>query len=275
MFRGPISILAGMLLLCAVGCGSDKNGEKSAESLLSEARGLFDSGKYEPAMTLLDSIDSAYSRAIKTRTEAKLLRPQVIERLSAKQLSVTDSLLVVNALVGDSLRRLVRFEKNPVEGYYVASSSGSVNPRTAAGLYPRLSPDFRFYLICSCPEKIASEAVAFESEGETVTSAEVAYDGERNDRTPTCETITFTESESEPLLAFLMRHKSDPVTVRFIGANGKNHAAILSEQQRDQLLTVYGLATSVRTDKYLRLEKERLQNCLSLSRQQIARSVGS
>jgi len=273
MFNAPIKCAVAVIgiALAAASCSSDREkADSCAESLLSQAKQNFESGDYRQSLLLLDSIDHAYPKAIDSRKEVRMLRPQALERLSAKELSAIDSLQVANSIIGDSLNRLLEFVHNPVEGYYIARGTRGTDIRAVGGIHGRVSPDYHFYLIASCPVSTSMVAVGLEADGESVRSAVVAFDGERNTRNSACETITFTEAESAPLAEFIENHTTSPISIIFYGSGGKNHRMDLNPTQRDAIRTIYGLVSTANKDKLYRAEKERLQRQLEIARMQLA-----
>lgn len=274
MFNAPIKYIAisSVIAFFAVSC-TNKAAEnaKKAAILYEQATEKFESKDYISAYALLDSIDKKYPQAFEARKSASQLRPQVMERWSAAQLSVTDSLLVENQILGINLREQLEFVKNPLEGYFVAASSGNVNVRQTPGLHGRISPAFKFYLTASCPAKINSVAVRLEANDESVTSATIPFDGERNNRSGKCETITFTEAESAPLGEFVKNHSSSKIMIVYVSTSQKEHKIAMTDANKNAIITEFSYAQSVIRDKQLQLEKTRLTNQLKLSRQQIAR----
>lgn len=274
MFNGLIKLsFIAVLATSAISCqNNERNGDKEAEEKYSQAKNYFDLGQYESASALLSEIDSLYPKAVGTRRKASLLRPELKERWTAAQLSEIDSLLAVNTIIGDSLRNLMTFVENPLEGYFVAKEIGKTEPRTEAGLHGRISPGFKFYITSSSPNPIKSTSVRLSANGESVETPTIPFDGERNNRSGKCETITFTEAESAPLGDFILRHNQETIGLTFIGENGQEQHLELPSIQKRSIATEYRYAKTVIRDKFLRLEKERLSKQLYLSRQQIARS---
>lgn len=246
--------------------------EKKAYELFLQAVGNFETASYETASIILNSIDSIYPQAFETRKEVSKLRPQIMERWTAKKLSETDSLLVENQILGNELRNKLSYVKNPLEGYYVATSMGNINVRQTPGLHGRISPAFKFYLTSSCPVKIGSTSIRLEADNESTSSAVIAFDGERNNRSGKCETITFTEAESAPLAEFVTKHTDSHIQIVFVSDNIKEHKINMTEENKLALITGYKYAQSVIRDKQLQIEKARLEKQLELSRQQIART---
>ena len=95
------TIMCGLMISCS---SSDK---EKATALYTEAENLMNSGDYEQAQTLLDSIDKAYPGEVDVRRQGIHLRPQLIEKLTLRQLSATDSLLAACQLQSDSLGKYI------------------------------------------------------------------------------------------------------------------------------------------------------------------------
>lgn len=264
-----ISVMVGIATI-ATSCTTNSVDEIDARNLLAQSRSDFENCRFDHAILLLDSIDNAYPKAVETRREVRMLRPQIIEQQSARELSKMDSLMVVNSIKGDSLKSCFTFVSNPVEGYYVSKSTGAADVNKVAGLHTRISPDYHFYMMASCPQAIKSISVAVSADGVSVSSPSIAFDGERNARHGKCEIITFTEAETAPIAKFISDHGKSPITITFNGESGKSYSMILGQTQKDALVGAYGLIMAVNSDKTYRLEKERLQRQLEIARRKLA-----
>lgn len=255
------------------GCGNstgDTDSER-ADSLLLQAKQFFSVGNDSMSLVMLDSLDHSAAKAINQRKEARLLRPQVVERMAMTRLSEADSMMVVNQIKGEHLRNELEFVSGTgVEGYYVGRGTRSVDVRSVAGLHSRVSPDYHFYLIASSPQPIGSVSVELISGNESVRSVPVGFDGERNTRNSACETITFTEAESHPIGEFVARHANDPIKIIFIGESGRNASMDLNDIQKKAILSTFGLIDAVNADRYYRLEKDRLTRQVEIARKQLA-----
>lgn len=269
-----ILMVAGTVSAVLSGCGTNgtEKSENTATTLLAESRACFESGRYGEALSLLDSIDRTLPEAVVVRGEVVRFRQEVLERLSASELSKTDSLLAVNSLAGDSLRKLIEYVGNPVEGYYVVTGETGVRVRDVAGVHCRMSPDYRFYIIATSNSYAVSSAVTLEADEEMIRSADIQFDGERNTRTNAGISITFTESESAPIADFITRHSKTPLVLSFYNGGVKTCSLTVPDRQAEAVQILYALSSSISRDKFLRLEKERLQRQLMLARQQIARA---
>ncbi len=262
-----IVILLSALYSCS-GAGNSYN--RQAENLYSQAADAFDRGDYSLSLQLIDSIDSAYSRAIETRRLCRILKPQVIERYAAREISRIDSLRAIGSWHGDSLRALLVWQPNPVEGYWVSTKSKGISVGSTPGLHCRVSPDYHFYITACSPSTVEMTYVELQAAGHSVSSARVGRDGERNSASEAGEIITFTEAESDPLAKFIIENQDGEINIVFRSDNGVTRTMKLSEQQRIALIDCYRFTQAVRNDRALALKQEQLNGQLLAARRQLA-----
>ena len=174
------------LSICAiavsvVSCGgtSSKSGAE-AENLLRQAKEQYESGNYDMAVALLDSLEASCKDAVDIRREAMKLRPRMmVDKLTA-DVAATDIRLDSLQQAGMQLRGGMTHVIVDDFDYYVASEVSNVSPRDAAGLYAKVSPDFTFYAISSCDKPIKSTAITATADGLSITSPRVDYDGDNH-----------------------------------------------------------------------------------------------
>lgn len=248
------------------------NGDKDkAEALLSEATTACDAGKYELALSLTDSLKRAYPEQIDTRRKGLHITAKATEGLTLRNLERADSTLAVLGERGDSLSHLVKWVNNPIEGYYVAAGASAAPVSSATGLYARVSPEGDFYLISVLKSPaVKSTSVTVSCGADQASTATVAHDGERNDRSMGAEVITFIGSECDDAGRFIADHAGQPVKVTFNGQ--RSHSATLSSTQAAEIATLYNYATTVREAKIAAIEKTRLERMLDTARSQAART---
>ncbi|MDE6187771.1 MAG: hypothetical protein K2G17_06540, partial [Duncaniella sp.] len=236
-----------------------------------QAQQASDSKNYEKAIALPDSIKNTYPKEIDVRREALHLSTKATEGLTIQRLQQTDSLSAVLAVRGDSLQRLMKFVKNPIEGYYVAATTEPSKFFGTNGLQARVSPDGDFYLMSSLKAKsIKSTSVEVSAGAEKAATSTVAHDGERNDRSMGAEVITFMGVECDSLGKFVSTHAGQPMTLTFIGAS--TYSMPLPEKQANEIALLYDYATTLRRFKVATLEKERLSRAVEIARNQAART---
>ncbi len=261
-------ILITFSLLCS--CG-DNDSQKAAH-LLEKARSAYENNQYSEALTLIDSIKTSYPREIEVRREALHLSTRINEGLTIMHLEKADSLTAVLSARGDSLGRLMKFVKNPIEGYWTAGNSTPTAVSTSDGIQARMSPDGNFYIISSLrSKKIQSTAITISNpDGEKAVSATIAYDGERNDRSMGAEVITFMGAECDSIGKFIFNNSGRNLTLTFKGAG--SWSMPLPSNQANEAALVYEYATTIRKFKLASLEKERLTRTLEIARSQAART---
>ncbi len=264
-----LSALTGLALL-AVSCSGNGDTEK-ATALLDEARQAYEAGNFANSLSLTDSIKNAYPKEIDVRREALHLATKATEGLTLQKLEQADSLSAVLAVRGDSLQRLIKFVKNPIEGYYTAATADPAKFFSTTGLQARVSPDGNFYLMSSLKAKsVKSTSIAVSAGGEEARTSTVAHDGERNDRSMGGEVITFIGAECDSVGHFISNHSSEPIKLTFVG--NSTYSMPLPEKQAQEIALLYDYATTLRRFKVASLEKERLSRAVDIARSQAART---
>lgn len=263
---GLAVLSAGAFSACSTSSSAD-----AAQELLNQAEQLKETGRYEEALLLLDSIDHAYAPAVDVRRQGMQLRPLLIEQVTSRQLEAADSIAALSAYRLDSLSRLMIEVSNPIENYFVPKSEGKTTVSSTPGLHARMAPDGKFYLIASSTGHNGMTSFSLSCSGEIVQAPVVGYDGERNDRSGGVDVITYVEGDCQEVGDFILNHRSDPITVSF---NGRQTATTtLSEAQKQGIAVVFEAASLIRERKKQEIERQRLERMLQTVRSQIARTV--
>ncbi len=273
MFNAVIrnSFLPIALFLSLAACSGNGDTQR-AQALLGEAREAVNAGRYEEAIALTDSIKRAYPKEIETRREALHVLSLATEKLSLRRLETADSTLAVLGVKGDSLTKLIKFVKNPVEGYYVTADTDPMKFSGSTGIQARVSPSGDFYIMSSLPvsKGVRSKSVSVTDGVETASTSEVPFDGERNDRSFGSEVITFLGVECDDLGRFVAEHRNTPLTLTFNG--DRTFSMPLPAASAAAIATMYDYSTTVRQAKVAAIEKERLSRALDIARSQAART---
>lgn len=266
MRHAAISILAVAML--ATGCS--KSASEQASEQLAEAQIAYEAGDYAKALALIENLDSTYRAEVDVRRQAMHLKPQIIEKQTLEELSITDSLVVLAQLRGDSISKTMRYVSNPVEGYYVSTTEPKdINATT--GLYARMSPDGHFYIVATNTRGGKSYAIRVNANGRTAETSHLPDDGERIDRSGKAEVLTFMQSECDSVGKLISQHKGVTMSFCFIG-NGAPQNIEISGAQSQALGEVYDAAEMVREMKLLQIRKARLEKTLTTARNQAART---
>ena len=258
------------IVTISIAVSSCNSNQKAAQKLYDEAKDAIEASNYSQAIELLDSLESAYPSEVDIRRSGMHLRPQAIEGLTMHELQSVDSLCAMQQIEGDSLRNVLEYVNNPIEGYYVGKTIVGKIPASAPGLYARMSPDGHFYLISSSKKKVNSTAVAISNDRGEARSATVNYDGERNDRSMGAEVITFIQSECDTIGKFASDNEGTPLKLTFYG--DKSYSIDLPKDQAKAIADVYRASQAVTRFKVTQLNKARLEKQLEVARRQIART---
>lgn len=264
-------IVAALAAALLASCG-DKD-KDAAAGLLEQARAEFTADNYNSALATLDTLDARYPAQVEIRRQAMHLRPQVIERLTLRELTSADSLIAVLTLSTDSLRDVLEFVPDAFEGYYTSRQIKGKVPAEATGLYARMSTDGVFSVVSSAPKGTQSTSITLTTEGSEATTPDVACDGERNDRSRGVEIITFMPLECDTLGHFASINLGRPITARWNGA--KPHTAKLAEPQARALAEVYGASRSFAALRSAQMRKQMLERRLDIARSQMARTFSN
>lgn len=275
MFNAAIkpthAILSAIVSLSLLASCSGSGDTAKAQALLDEATAAYDARNYTGALALTDSIKSAYPAEIDVRRQALHLATRATEGLTVQRLQEADSLVAVLGVKGDSLQRLVKFVKNPIEGYYTGAATNPESVGAVNGLQARISPDGDFYIISSLKGKsVKSTSITVSCDGHSASTSSVAHDGERNDRSMGAEVITFMGVECDSLGRFIEQHRTAPMTVTFNGSG--SYSMPLPKTQASEIATLYEYATTLRRAKLASIEKERLTRALDIARAQAAKT---
>lgn len=267
-WRTPLAIFTSLTLLASCSGSADKD---RAQALLDSATQAFDSGNYTLALSLTDSLKRSYPSQIEIRRKALHLTTRATEGLMLHRLETADSLLATLGVKGDSLQKLIRYVKNPIEGYYVGINAKDGGIVGSNGIQARLTPNGNFYLISSLKSKaVKSTSVTVACDGASASTSTVAYDGERNDRSMGAEVITYMGAECDSLGHFIQLHYSQPMTLTFNGST--SYSMPLPKAQAQEIATLYEYSTTMRRAKVASLEKEKLTRALDIARAQAAKT---
>lgn len=259
------------MLLVSLGSCTGSSESQKAGALLEQATQAVNTGDYQLAVTLTDSLRRAYPQQIELRRKAMHLASRANEGLTLKRLENADSILAATAALGDSLGRLIKKVDNPIEPYFIAASADPSSLRASTSLQGRMSPDGHFYVISSLAgHPVKSTRVSVSDGTSSASTSSVDYDGERNDRSSGAEVITFMGVECDSLGHFVSLHRDSPLTLTFHGTS--DYSVPLPAAQARALATVWDYSSVMRRARIATLEKERLTRALDLARSQAART---
>lgn len=265
MSNATIKLITAILAAASfTACGD--NTSRSAQSVYDAASSLLEQGNPAGAITMLDSLDSAYPAETSLRRRGMHLRALALEKLTVAELAETDSLLACLTAESQQLSTSLRKVDNAVEPYFIAAGS-TLAP---TGLQARMAPDGVIYIVSSLSgHPLRHTSITASAGGRTASTATVAFDGERSSRNGGVETVHFVGAECDSLIRFITSADS-PVTITWNGTSGYSRPLTASEQKA--IATLGSYAASVTAVKVATLEHQRLEKRLEIARSQAART---
>lgn len=269
----PLSIIvAAAMSVTLTSCGESES-TRNAKKLLTDAQTAISDGRYESALTLLDSISSAYPEEVDVRRDAMALRPSATEGATISSLSRADSITATLQTRYDSLARLMVKVDNLelVEGYWVAAQGRSKEPLSSDGIEGRVTENGEFYMISSLnPSSLRHHSFTItDKNGQSAATSVVAYDGELNYRINGGEVVTYMTEACKEIGPFALSHRDEALTVTFNGEGTKKIK--LSAAKTSGLATAWEFAEIMREFRHWSIERERLNRQLAIARDQKAR----
>ena len=258
---------AGLIGVMAASCGDAE--KRQAESMFVMAETAAQDGDYVRAVALVDSIDSIYPRQVEVRRKAMHLRATAGEQVTLAEIEQNSAVTATLKLSGDSLQALLAKVDHPLEPYFVAAGSNSIVGEN--GIEARMAPDGMFYLISSLKQpKVGHTYVSVSADGQEARTAEVAYDGERNDRSMGYEVVHYMMPECDSVGAFIASHPGE-LTLTY-GGGSKPYTTKLDADKAARIATVWRAAANARDQRRAIFEQQRLQKQLELNRSHAART---
>lgn len=260
------------LSMAIASCGSsDKH--QQALAMYNQADSAFQCKDYVLARNLLDTLTSRYASETEIQRQVMHLRPMVIEQSTIREMESCDSTTAALEAQKAALTDKFSFINNPelVEGYFVSKKVPG-NLFASGGLEARITPSGEYYMISSVAGRnIKHTHVAVSSGSESVSSAVVNYDGNRNYSSSGTEMITYTAQECDTIGKFVLDHKQASVTVTFQGSG--SYKTILTQNQKEAIAETYEMALVMRELGESKRRREFLDRQLALARDQIARTT--
>ena len=266
-----------MSILVLFGCGPSKE-RLAAESLLNEAQSQLDSGNFQQAFKLLDSISVAYPKETEIRKQAMFLRTSVIEAETLKEISYNDSMSAEMKILYDQVLPRMKKVENPqlVEGYWIAIDGNDPKFMESTGIQARVSEDGEFYVISEVNGANNLHHSSFSlstPSGVKAHSDTVPFDNELNYRINNSETVTYSGENTDSVGRFAVKYVNDPIKLIFIGEDGKTKTVNLKTDQVQAIADAYLMASSLTKGKRLSAQRELLERKLQLARDQKARTL--
>lgn len=268
-----IILPSAIFLSLAAACSGNKGTTSEATAMLDQATASFEAADYQTAISLLDSLQKAYPSEIEVQRQALALRPKVIEKETLLKISTNDSLSALDKIEAEKLKPKMKWVKNPrmPEGYWTATEGYSADFMNSTGIQGRVSEIGEFFIVSSVKGGGVNHTSVSLADGQaSVSTPEVAYDGESNYRIGGSEIITFSPAQSDTIGQFVFAHAGRPLTLTF---NGKSRKSVkLTPAQVSGLADAYAYSKAINNGRQLAVERQRLEATLQVARNQIART---
>lgn len=258
------------------GC-SGKSNHELALQLLQQADTAVATANYNYALEILDTLKAKYPEEIDIQRTAINIRPRAIEGISIRQIEQTDSLQALYSHHTDSLMAYFTTHHNKELGhdydYYIIKQLDNSDIFGKTGIQGRVSPSGEFSIISSLTAKpVRHTQISISApNGQTVESAKIAYDGERNYRSSGTETITFIAAECDTIGSYLSSAPDSQLKLNFIG--DKTYTMPLSKIERRSVELAWQLAYCINQKNKLAQQRQLYERQLALARDQIARTM--
>ena len=225
-------------------CASD---EERASSLLQQAQSSYESGYYNQARVLIDSIETTYPKAIKMRRQSMLLGYKIDLEIAQNISQISDSLLGLLKVQLDQQLTKFTYTKSEYDdmGRYIYKGSEAENNASRSYLHAAVDDYGVHHLISSYTgRKINHTAVRLTApDGTSCSTENIEYnDGTNyhyNVRGTHYEAITFIGERDGGVLGFIAMHASDALTAKLIHKKGELSVKITSADRKGMVETFH------------------------------------
>lgn len=243
-----IFILASVLLL-SVSCSD--NGKKAAEALYNEAQTAYDSGQYNDAKILLDSIDHNYRKCIDVRKLAQVLMYKINLEIEKNNNIETAKLLEeTSTKINEITQKYFTFEKSEYDelGRYIYN--GTEVEKNVQRSYIHAAVDeygvTQLISTYSGGKDINHTALRIiASNGESILTETIPYNDGSNykyviDGTH-YESVTYKGEKDNGALAFVASHADDKGLKAVLIGENKEFPVTISAKEREALAISFEL----------------------------------
>ncbi len=258
------------LIIGIYSCGSSKYNSE-AEAMLQSIQTDINDGKFESALSKMDSLDKRYPHATAIRSEALKSRPKAMEGYTLQLIAKEDSAIAFAQKTLDSLHSQFTHVVNSklVENYYVVKSARKQSLMTSTAIEPRIDEDFNFYIVCSLQgSDIGLYALELKTAGEIAKTKDIPQGDERSIKSALGQKAIFSESDAEDLGRLAM-HATTDGTITFIGRKGSKTIK-LSAKEINAIGSSYIYSHTHKSLTLAKIRREKLERQLQIARNQIA-----
>lgn len=264
---GIVAIAIAAISLFSNACSDNAQRLAAAQSLLSEAETAVEAKNYDTAMTLLDSLNTAYREQLDVRRQSERVRAAAIEGVTIDSIETCDYRLATLQLQADSLSAAFRRVEGTrgLEGYRVDNMVYSADRLNATCVQPRLSDDGYLYLVANLQgRRIGLNALAVAAGADRVTSGTASAD--RLVAVEGSELLSLRQEEVADMARWLSSHSAaKDISIEFIGTKG-SHKARLSAATAAAIVRTYAYARVLQEQRAQTILREKLERTLATAR---------
>jgi hypothetical protein len=256
--------LLGIAIIFLFACNNDN---KEARSYLEKAKTLYETGEYNSAKQVLDSIRMKYPKEVDVLKESLFLMRQIELKEQERNLAFCDSMLIIRQIEADSIRSYFVFEKAPeydTRGKYIEKKVAALFSflKIQTGVYE----EGDMYLKSCYSGKAAlrhNQLKISTPTGEYAQTEIIPFDGGANysfkdDNTKLIhETVTYQKGKDNGVIQFIYNHPDKKLTAHYLG--GKMYSVVLSRQEIESLIKSADLSLVLLDIQKLQKEKSKAE----------------
>lgn len=261
------AISAVAIALFATSCGDPEH--EAAIRLDASVDSAMNASDYQLAITLIDSLNSAYPREIELRKASNVKRVKAVEQMTMTQIPLADEKIARYQATIDSLNGLfeTRQPSKSLPPYLVPKTLAKKNFADAAGIEPRVNTgqdavDTPWTLAVNAGRDIAVHSITITTSGGADFTIELPVsDGQM---------ATATPERMQPLGKYLADNPADAaISAVILGAKGKTSVKLSPEVSRG-IADAYALGCANDSLYKAKVVREKLERALQIARDQSA-----
>ncbi|MGM9845699.1 MAG: hypothetical protein ACI30K_05660 [Muribaculaceae bacterium] len=268
---GIVAIAIAAVSLISGACSDNAKRLTAAQGLLAEAETAVEAKNYAEAMTLLDSLNTAYREQLEVRRQSERVRAAAIEGVTIDSIETCDYRLATLQLQADSLAALFRHVEGTrgLEGYRVDNTVYAADRLNATCVQPRLSDDGYLYIVANLQgRRIGLNALAVAAGADRAVSGTAS--AERLVAVEGSELLSLRQEEVTDIAQWLATHSNaKEISIEFIGTKGR-HKARLSATTAAAIVRTYAYAQVLQEQRAQTILREKLERTLATARDHLA-----
>ncbi|MBR3453990.1 MAG: hypothetical protein IKH26_01575 [Bacteroidaceae bacterium] len=260
----PYPLIIGITLCVLTICSCDSkrdNGQKEAEELLKEARGMLSSDQFTQARLLIDSLRTAYPRAFDARREAIDLMNELEIKEAQHGIAVNERTIAdVQKRVSDLKSNFI-LEKAPryqTIGFYkdIQQPASSLH-RTC--LYAEVDETGQLFLVSVLTGKqLKHEIIKVDTGTEEGVESDKCFSFVTDKSNGYEEQATFKKRHDNGVLDFIIENASKSIRVTCIAPNGR-HSYNLSKTDVQSIIRCNELESAMQQEEQLKHANDSLR----------------